>query len=207
MSFFAGRIALGREGAYFLHESKQAVTRLVEKRSNNAAGKNPPSQQAEQQESHSHADALPEVLRHSLPSRIFFDPHDPSSLSTASKWGLPKDPNASSVSPDALNPLRAYLSLPQVTFGPKRSSFVSVLVLFVPYYLFGCWENEGNIVNDVPDFGHFFSHFLFAGGSCLNRKAQCRLQQRMNCDVIGILRLILRRWRLLLKDSPKVCPI
>ncbi|KAM7495231.1 hypothetical protein LguiB_029840 [Lonicera macranthoides] len=68
------------------------------------------------------SDVLPEVLRHSLPSKIFQPPPD-STLSGGSKWALSSsDPNNVyySVSPDALNPLRAYVSLPQVTFGPKR---------------------------------------------------------------------------------------
>ncbi|GKV24810.1 hypothetical protein SLEP1_g34376 [Rubroshorea leprosula] len=60
-------------------------------------------------------------MRHSLPSKIFGLPSDPSSLSTSSKWVLRSESHgASTVSPVALNPLQAYVSLPQVTFGPKR---------------------------------------------------------------------------------------
>jgi hypothetical protein len=77
---------------------------------------------------------LPEVLRHSLPSKIFGKPYEPSSLSTSSKWALRSDhPNSSStVSPDVLNPLRAYVSLPQVTFGPKRyTTHLSINITFL----------------------------------------------------------------------------
>ncbi|KAB2618352.1 hypothetical protein D8674_014221 [Pyrus ussuriensis x Pyrus communis] len=46
-----------------------------------------------------------------------------SSLDTASQWVFESDSkNGHFVSAEALNPLRAYLSLPQVTFGPKRFS-------------------------------------------------------------------------------------
>ncbi|MBA0741771.1 hypothetical protein Gogos_014899 [Gossypium gossypioides] len=114
MSFLAGRLA-GKEGAFFFQESKQAVNRLVEKTPQNLPS-NPPSLEQQTQ-----ADVLPEVLKHSLPSKIFRQPSDASSLSRSSKWALHTHPtNASSSSPDALNPLRAYVSLPQVTFGPKR---------------------------------------------------------------------------------------
>ncbi|KAK5784319.1 uncharacterized protein LOC108473912 [Gossypium arboreum] len=114
MSFLAGRLA-GKEGAFFFRESKQAVNRLVEKTPKNLSS-NPPSLEQQTQ-----ADVLPEVLKHSLPSKIFRQPSDASSLSRSSKWALHTHPtNASSSSPDALNPLRAYVSLPQVTFGPKR---------------------------------------------------------------------------------------
>ncbi|KAH1081746.1 hypothetical protein J1N35_021507 [Gossypium stocksii] len=114
MSFLAGRLA-GKEGAFFFQESKQAVNRLVEKTPKNLPS-NPPSLEQQTQ-----ADVLPEVLKHSLPSKIFRQPSDASSLSRSSKWALHTHPtNASSSSPDALNPLRAYVSLPQVTFGPKR---------------------------------------------------------------------------------------
>ncbi|MBA0590211.1 uncharacterized protein LOC105803462 [Gossypium raimondii] len=114
MSFLAGRLA-GKEGAFFFQESKQAVNRLVEKTPKNLPS-NPPSLGQQTQ-----ADVLPEVLKHSLPSKIFRQPSDASSLSRSSKWALhPHPTNASSSSPDALNPLRAYVSLPQVTFGPKR---------------------------------------------------------------------------------------
>ncbi|MBA0730939.1 hypothetical protein Golax_022782, partial [Gossypium laxum] len=107
MSFLAGRLA-GKEGAFFFQESKQAVNRLVEKTPKNLPS-NPPSLGQQTQ-----ADVLPEVLKHSLPSKIFRQPSDASSLSRSSKWALHTHPtNASSSSPDALNPLRAYVSLPQ----------------------------------------------------------------------------------------------
>ncbi|XP_047966642.1 uncharacterized protein LOC125211014 [Salvia hispanica] len=119
MSFLAGRLA-GKEGSYFLQESKQAVTKLREKQRNSAATNliTPIA------DSSSPADVLPEVLRHNLPSKIFSSDsaNSGSSLSTASKWALKPDPKSGgvSVSADALNPLRGYVSLPQVTFGPKR---------------------------------------------------------------------------------------
>ncbi|KAJ4730085.1 Coiled-coil domain-containing protein 21, putative isoform 2 [Melia azedarach] len=120
MSFLAGRLA-GKEGAYFFQESKQAVNRLAEKTPPaTIKDVNLPNLTSSAQREIP-AEVLPEVLRHSLPSKIFGRPPDPSSLSTASKWVLPAGQNnGSNVSPDALNPLRAYVSLPQVTFGPKR---------------------------------------------------------------------------------------
>ncbi|KAL7142290.1 hypothetical protein ABFS83_08G114200 [Erythranthe nasuta] len=127
MSFLAGRVA-GAEGAYFLQESKQAVTRILQnQKKNNTKIVNPiPQENNELLPSSSSADVLPEVLRHSLPSKIFYSPpqnSSSSSFSDTSKWVLKPDPKVgggSGVSPDALNPLRAYVSLPQVTFGPKR---------------------------------------------------------------------------------------
>lgn len=123
MSFLAGRLA-GKEGAYFFQESKQAVSRLALKNTTQKPSSlpGPSSSNAVQQEAQS--DVLPEVLRHSLPPKIYYQPSDSSSLSTTSKWVLHPDPGKrSSLSSEAFNPLRAYLSLPQVTFGPKRSSF------------------------------------------------------------------------------------
>ncbi|KAK4714066.1 hypothetical protein R3W88_019973 [Solanum pinnatisectum] len=119
MSFLAGRLA-GKEGAFFFEESKHAVTRLAQKINKNPTS-SPSNSNSVNQESSS-PDVLPEILRHSLPSKIFHSPSSAdSSLSHTSKWVLPTDPNrTNSVSPDALNPLRAYVSLPQVTFGPKR---------------------------------------------------------------------------------------
>ncbi|EYU43125.1 hypothetical protein ABFS82_08G116500 [Erythranthe guttata] len=131
MSFLAGRVA-GAEGAYFLQESKQAVARILQtqKKNNNTKLLNPiPEENNEllpSSSSSSAADVLPEVLRHSLPSKFFYSPlqnSSSSSFSDTSKWVLKPDPKVgvnSGVSPDALNPLRAYVSLPQVTFGPKR---------------------------------------------------------------------------------------
>ncbi|TMW88622.1 hypothetical protein EJD97_018311 [Solanum chilense] len=117
MSFLAGRVA-GKEGAFFFEESKHAVTRLAQKINKNPTSSNSNSLNQES----SSPDVLPEILRHSLPSKIFHSPSSAdSSLSNTSKWVLPTDPNrTNSVTPDALNPLRAYVSLPQVTFGPKR---------------------------------------------------------------------------------------
>ncbi|CAO2819585.1 unnamed protein product [Amaranthus hypochondriacus] len=115
MSFLAGRLA-GKEAAYFLEESKQAVARLVEK---NPKLKTPPTNS---ESPNGTADILPEILRHSLPAKILRSekPCD-SSLSTDAKWAVRNSDNvSSSVSPDVLNPLRGFLSLPQVTLGPKR---------------------------------------------------------------------------------------
>ncbi|KAK7276537.1 hypothetical protein RIF29_17678 [Crotalaria pallida] len=121
MSFLGGRLA-GKEAAYFFQESKQAVAKLAPKNS-------PLLKQQQEAVVHAHADAdvLPEVLRHSLPPILFKNDTVSSSTSTSSssksKWLLlPSHPNShsSSVSPDAINPLRAYVSLPPVTFGPKR---------------------------------------------------------------------------------------
>ncbi|XP_073221023.1 uncharacterized protein [Cicer arietinum] len=117
MSFLAGRLA-AKEAAYFLQESKQATAKLGLK--NNPISNTKPD---ERHVVHDHADVLPEILRHSLPSKLFRDEtaSATSSSFSASKWVLHSDPKVqSSVSPDALNPLRAYVSLPQVTFGPKR---------------------------------------------------------------------------------------
>lgn len=123
MSFLAGRLA-GKEAAYFFQESKQAVTKLAQK--NNPISKtNVVDQRHVVQDN---ADVLPEVLRHSLPSKLFRDETASSSSFSASKWVLQSDPKLrSSVSPDAINPLRAFVSLPQVTFGARR-------FIFIPYH-------------------------------------------------------------------------
>ncbi|KAK9060421.1 hypothetical protein SSX86_021125 [Deinandra increscens subsp. villosa] len=125
MSFIVGRLAAGKEGAYFLQESKHAVGRLVEKTNKNtAAAANRPPADTIHEIPDDGADILPEILKHNLPSRIFHPP-SASTLSTGSKWLIQSDEanRVSSVSRDAINPLRAYVSLPQVTFGPKRWQF------------------------------------------------------------------------------------
>lgn len=137
MSFLGARL-LGKEGSYFYQETKHAVGRLVQnnkKLPESAATKAGSSADKEGQ-----ADVLPEVLRHSLPSKIFHQQPSNSSLSRASKWVLHSDPKASSPTPSSndMNPLRAYLSLPQVTFGPKRSVFPSCF----PVWLMG---NRGEL--------------------------------------------------------------
>ena len=140
MSFLAGRLA-GKEGAYFFQESKNAVGRLAQKNTTQKPSSLPAPSSSSQQEAQ--ADVLPEVLRHSLPSKVYYQPLDSSSIST-SKWALQSDPNnASSLSAEALNPLRAYLSLPQVTFGPKRYSSLFLFLNFVSFFLlsFVTWEN------------------------------------------------------------------
>ncbi|CAL5037795.1 unnamed protein product [Urochloa decumbens] len=113
MSFLAGRIAAAKEGAFFLQESKSAVGRLAEKLPASASAPGgasaPPS-----------PDVLPEILRHSVPIKGTPPPAEPS-LSASSRWTLPPgSAEAAGVHPDALNPLRSYVSLPQATFGPKR---------------------------------------------------------------------------------------
>lgn len=128
MSFLAGRLA-STEGAYFLQESKQAVTRIIEKtkpKLPSSSSSSSSSNAIQNEAASSSADVLPEVLKHSLPPKIFQSSSTPnsSSFSTTSKWVLQTDPNKPTfVSSDALNPLRAYASLPQVTFGPKRYYF------------------------------------------------------------------------------------
>lgn len=130
MSFLAGRLA-GKEAAYFIQESKHAVGRLAQKNTaQKFPAKSPPSSHS-LADGEPQADILPEVLRHSLPSKIFREESANSSGSfSTSKWVLPSDPNYRSVSSDALNPLRAFLSLPQVTFGPKRFCFLPQFILF-----------------------------------------------------------------------------
>lgn len=129
MSFLAGRLA-GKEAAFFFQESKQAVGKLTQKNPNPISNSKSLDESAAISAGQ-HADVLPEVLRHSLPSKVFRDEtilESTSSSFSPSKWVLSSDPKAvSSVSPDALNPLRAYLALPQVTFGPKRLLFILYL--------------------------------------------------------------------------------
>lgn len=120
MSFLAGRLA-ATEGAYFRQESKQAVDRLLQ---NNPNSQNTPSSSSSQPEQEElQADVLHEVLRHAIPPKFIQKQPPPlkSSLST-SKWALKNDPDDKHVSyySDAHNPLRAYVSLPPVTMGPKR---------------------------------------------------------------------------------------
>ncbi|XP_015973589.1 uncharacterized protein LOC107496776 [Arachis duranensis] len=126
---FLGRSLAGKEAAYFFQESKQAVGKLAQK---NPLPSKPNNLDSVEHEllgggggggSGGNADVLPEVLRHSLPSKIFRDEtaNSTNSSFSASKWVLHSDPKIQSfVNPDAINPLRAYVSLPQVTFGPKR---------------------------------------------------------------------------------------
>ncbi|XP_073065510.1 uncharacterized protein [Primulina eburnea] len=141
MSFLAGRLA-SIEGAYFLQESKQTVTRFLQNQKNTKLpkpiGENNEAGASSSITNETTADVLPEVLRHSLPPKIFqssLDNSNSSSLSTASKWVLqsnPKSGRVSVLSADALNPLRAYVSLPQVTFGPKRWQLPSMESSIVP---------------------------------------------------------------------------
>ncbi|KAL8511211.1 hypothetical protein ACS0TY_017871 [Phlomoides rotata] len=120
MSFLAGRLA-SAEGSYFLQESKQAIARFREKNLKNSVNIVKPI--AENSEIVS-SDVLPEILRHSLPPKIFSSPaYSGSTFSKASKWALKPDPNiqsGSGLSAEAISPLRGYVSLPQVTLGPKK---------------------------------------------------------------------------------------
>ncbi|XP_062233186.1 uncharacterized protein LOC133930543 isoform X1 [Phragmites australis] len=114
MSFLAGRLA-AKEGSYFLQESKNAAGRLAQKLP--APGSAPGPASASAQPS---PDVLPEILRHSVPIKGTPPPAEPS-LSASSRWALPPGGGeVAGASPDALNPLRSYVSLPQATFGPKR---------------------------------------------------------------------------------------
>ncbi|CAD5167785.1 unnamed protein product [Musa acuminata subsp. malaccensis] len=120
MSFLAGRLA-ATEGAYFLHESKNAVGRLAQK----LPPPPPPSASADgvkalTDDAVGTADVLPEILRHSLPIKGAAVP-EPSSLSFSSRWLVHSSSSSSApVLSDSHNPLRSYISLPQATFGPKR---------------------------------------------------------------------------------------
>lgn len=116
MSFLPGRLA-ATEGAYFLEESKRAAGRLA---------KNLPPQSSSNSSKipnlnlEHNPDVLPEILRHSIPIKAVA-PEADASISTATKWNLDKGGNsAKKISRDALNPLSAYVSMPQATFGPKR---------------------------------------------------------------------------------------
>jgi hypothetical protein len=112
MSFLAGRLA-AQEGAYFLQESKNAAGRLAQKLPASKLEPRPASPPPS-------PDVLPEILRHSIPIRPTPPPSDPS-LYGSTRWALPPgDAEAVGVSPDVLNPLSSYVSLPQATFGPKR---------------------------------------------------------------------------------------
>lgn len=120
MSSLAGRLAAGKEGAYFFQETKRAVDRLAQKNPRPLPSSPPLPNAASSITEESQADVLPEVLRHSLPPEIYKSRPLDSSLSNP-KWMIQYDlKNASSVSKDALHPLRAYTNLPQVTFGASR---------------------------------------------------------------------------------------
>ncbi|KAH0455989.1 hypothetical protein IEQ34_013896 [Dendrobium chrysotoxum] len=124
MSFLAGRLA-AKEGSFFLQESKLAAGRLAEKLPPSSSGESGTNSSAAVIKEP--ANVLPEILRHSIPIKAKTTEVAEPSLSTASKWLL-KDAfpsSSSSTSPDALNPLRAYVSIPQATFGPRR--FLSIV--------------------------------------------------------------------------------
>jgi hypothetical protein len=103
-----------QEGSYFLQESKNAVGRLAWKL---PAYTSPPGPPASAQAQPS-PDVLPEILRHSVPIKGTLPPSE-TSLHASSLWTLPLDETIG-VSPDVLNPLHFFVSLPQATFGPKR---------------------------------------------------------------------------------------
>ncbi|KAL3849001.1 hypothetical protein ACJIZ3_010883 [Penstemon smallii] len=151
MSFLAGRLA-STEGAYFFQESKQAVTRMLQNQKNTtplkSSSSSPPTTEAS-----TAADVLPEVLRHSLPPKIFNSSSEisnTSSFSKSSKWVMASDPNnknGSFVSSDALNPLRGYVSLPQVTFGPKRWQIPNSENSFIPSTANDLREDKHTTIN------------------------------------------------------------
>ena len=86
----------------------------------------------------SQANMLPKVMKHSLPLKLFHETSNSSSSSySGSIWVLESDPNRSHfVNADALNPLKAYTSLPHITFGPKSSACFSS-ELFDSFVIFG----------------------------------------------------------------------
>uniref|UniRef100_A0A0E0L9U9 Uncharacterized protein n=1 Tax=Oryza punctata TaxID=4537 RepID=A0A0E0L9U9_ORYPU len=120
MSFLAGRVA-AKEGAYFLQESKHAAGRLAGKLPASASAPAPaPAAGSTSTVAQPSPDVLPEILRHAVPIKATPPPGEPS-LSASSRWAVPRGgAEAVGLSPDALNPLRSYVSLPQATFGPKR---------------------------------------------------------------------------------------
>lgn len=143
MSFLAGRLA-AIEGAHCLQESKKAVNRLANKLNHKFDSSPLPSSSSNSSKPFKNngvenqgelVDVLPEILKHNLPPSIYqyssatVENSSSSPLFRASKWVVQTDPkkNTSSVSFDALNPLKGYVSLPQVTFGPKRYIFFPFL--------------------------------------------------------------------------------
>ncbi|EXB37818.1 hypothetical protein L484_004077 [Morus notabilis] len=97
MSFLAGRLA-GKEGAYFFQESKQAVSRLKKPPSPTQPSSSPAA------EHESQGDVLPEVLRHSLPSKLFHETSNSSPSAIYCRWQLPQAKN--SISASTANDLR-----------------------------------------------------------------------------------------------------
>ncbi|MQL84559.1 hypothetical protein Taro_017064 [Colocasia esculenta] len=126
-----GRRLAGTEGAYFLQESKNAAGRLAAAQQKKKAAANGKGELnllpsiAKHAVGKEHplvadsADVLPEILRHSIPLR-YQDEMPPSSFSRGSKWNLSNDPASSLRLDGVINPLKDYVSFPQVTFGPKR---------------------------------------------------------------------------------------
>ncbi|KAK9089742.1 hypothetical protein Scep_028824 [Stephania cephalantha] len=122
MSFLAGGRLAARETAYFIQESKQAVSRLSHKHNNNSNNNNnnnnnnSSSSWSLLHDREAQADVLPEVLRHSLPSKIFEAPSD-STLSVSSKWVLPQNPPP--LSPPMLSTLSGLICLcPKIAIRP-----------------------------------------------------------------------------------------
>ncbi|KAK9092008.1 hypothetical protein Syun_026919 [Stephania yunnanensis] len=171
-----GRDRVPRTGVHvncFLSTSQTSQARLdTNNNNNNNNNNNSSSSWSLLHDREAQADVLPEVLRHSLPSKIFEAPSD-STLSVSSKWVLPQNPErASSVSADALNPLRAYLSLPQVTFGPRRSDMLN---FFIDFVMLVCeFGNTRHRDDGVVKLGEVevprVNHFRYLGGSCPESK-------------------------------------
>lgn len=114
---FLGRALAGREGAYFLQQSKNAVGNLVAQQRRNPQQKVLPDSAETRSSPCEPADVLPEILRHSIP--LSPPSYSDSSSFAASKWAI-RSGDPAYRNDGAFNPLRDYLSLPQVTFGPKR---------------------------------------------------------------------------------------
>ncbi|KAK8948125.1 hypothetical protein KSP40_PGU021827 [Platanthera guangdongensis] len=108
------------EGSFFLQESKLIVGRLSEKFTPSTSGEAAADSSTSIIEEP--IDVLPEILRHTIPIRANAKTTTKPSLSTNSKWLLKNSypTPASTLSSDALNPLRANASIPQATFGPRR---------------------------------------------------------------------------------------
>ncbi|MQM00546.1 hypothetical protein Taro_033284 [Colocasia esculenta] len=122
-----GRWLAGTEGAYFLQESRNAVGRLAARKKKKEATENKvelnlgPAATGGRGEEAS-ADVLPEILRHSIPIR-YQEEATTSSFSGGAKWTLGDDPTWTPRVDIVINPVRDYISLPQITLGPKRWQF------------------------------------------------------------------------------------
>ncbi|KAG0470654.1 hypothetical protein HPP92_017354 [Vanilla planifolia] len=128
MSFLAGRL-IAKEGSFFLQESKIAAARLAEKLPASTGEAAAGSAAVFSEES---VYVLPEILRHSIPIKANTGSTPEPSLPTSSKWLLKgsSSSHTSAIPTDTLNPLRAHVSLPHVTFGPKRWTLTTEKLTF-----------------------------------------------------------------------------